>query len=107
MSSADEAIGVCSKPVHRQQTWFMSVQIDTAYQGDASEIVQGSKLLRVGAHALKTHSQVAEVFDSAVMLLDMLLTHYESSSCFDALVEEVLDSNLALEVEIAVKALQV
>ncbi|KAL3153260.1 hypothetical protein ABBQ38_011608 [Trebouxia sp. C0009 RCD-2024] len=93
------------------QVQFMHItkqllQIDTAYQGDASEIVQGSKLLRVGAHALKTHSQVAEVFDSAVMLLDMLLTHYESSSCFDALVEEVLDSNLALEVEIAVKALQ-
>ncbi|KAL3141746.1 hypothetical protein ABBQ32_004427 [Trebouxia sp. C0010 RCD-2024] len=93
------------------QVQFMHVtqqllQIDTAYQGDASEIVQGSKLLRVCAHALKTHSQVAEVFDSAVMLLNMLLTHYKSNSCFDALLEEVLDSNLALEVEIAVKALQ-
>lgn len=71
------------------------------------EILQGSKLLRVSAHAVKHHSQIAEVFDSAAMLLNMLLTRYKSSSCFDTLVEEVLDSNLALEVEIAVKALQV
>lgn len=82
------------------------MQIDSAYHGDALEILTGSKLLRVGARAVKAHSQ-AEVFDSAVVLLNMLLTVYKSSSCFDALVEEVLDSNLALEVEIAVKTLQV
>ena len=74
---------------------------------DALEIVTGSKLLRMSARAVKTHSQVAEVFESAVVLLNMLLTDYKSSACFDALVEEVLDSNLALEVEIAVKTLQV
>ena len=83
------------------------MQIDSAYHGDALEILTGSKLLRVSARAVKAHSQVAEVFDSAVVLLNMLLTVYKSSSCFDALVEEVLDSNLALEVEIAIKALQV
>ena len=83
------------------------MQIDSAYHGDALEILTGSKLLRVSARAVKAHSQVAEIFDSAVMLLKTLLTVYKNSSCFDALVEEVLDSNLALEVEIAVKALQV
>lgn len=83
------------------------MQIDSAYHGDAVEVLTGSKLLRVSAHAVKTHGQVAEVFDGAVVLLNMLLTVYKSSSCFDALVEEVLDSNLALEVEIAIKALQV
>ena len=88
-------------------TMVFCVQIDSAYHGDTLEILQGSKLLRMCAHATRTHSQVAEVFDSAAMLLNMLLTHYKSSSCFDALVEEVLDSNLALEVEIAVRALQV
>ena len=83
------------------------MQIDSAYHGDALEILTGSKLLRVSARAVKTHSQVAEVFDSAVALLNMLLNVYKSSSCFDALVEEILDSNFALEVEIAIKTLQV
>ena len=89
------------------KTCLIIMQIDSAYHGDALEILTGSKLLRVSARAVKAHSQVAEVFDSAVVLLNMLLTVYKSSICFDALVEEVLDSNLALEVEIAIKALQV
>ena len=49
------------------------MQIDSAYHGDALEILMGSKLLRVSARAIKAHSQ-AEVFDSAVVLLNMLLT---------------------------------
>lgn len=83
------------------------LQIDSAYYQDALEILTGSKLLRASARAVKVHSQVPGVFDSAVILLNLLWKEYSSSNCFDALVQEVLDSNLALEVEIAVKALQV
>ena len=83
------------------------MQVDSVYHGDALDILTGSKLLRAPARAVKTHTQNPEVFDSAVLLLRMLLTDFRSSNCFDALVEEVLDSNLALEVEIAAKAWQV
>lgn len=79
------------------------VQIDDVYHIDGLEVLKGSKLLRTSARAVKNHSQNADVFQHAVALLNMLLTDYQSSSCFDALVEEVLDSNLALEVEIAVR----
>ncbi|KAA6427213.1 MAG: hypothetical protein FRX49_02970 [Trebouxia sp. A1-2] len=79
------------------------LQIDAVYQIDGLEVLKGSKLLRTSARAVKNHSQNADVFQHAVALLNMLLTDYQSSSCFDALVEEVLDSNFALEVEIAVR----
>ncbi|KAL0048714.1 hypothetical protein WJX82_009456 [Trebouxia sp. C0006] len=79
------------------------LQIDDVYHIDGLEVLKGSKLLRTSARAVKNHSQNADVFQHAVALLNMLLTDYQSSSCFDALVEEVLDSNLALEVEIAVR----
>lgn len=83
------------------------MQIDPAYHIDGLEVLKGSKLLRTSARAVKTHSKVADVFQNAVALLNMLLTEYRGSTCFDALVEEVLDSNLALEVEIAVRDMQV
>jgi len=79
------------------------MQIDDVYHIDGLEVLKGSKLLRTSARAVKNHSQNADVFQHAVALLNMLLTDYQSSSCFDALVEEVLDSNLALEMEIAVR----
>ena len=70
------------------------------------EVLQGSKLLRTSAVALKTHRQ-DEVFNQAVALLNMLLTEYQGSSCFDALVNEILDSTLALEIEIVARQTQV
>ena len=79
------------------------VQIDDVYHIDGLEVLKGSKLLRTSARAVKNHSRNADVSQHAVALLNMLLTDYQSSSCFDALVEEVLDSNLAIEVEIAVR----
>ncbi|DBA76217.1 TPA: hypothetical protein ACH3X1_009942 [Trebouxia sp. C0004] len=82
------------------------LQIDDVYHIDGLEVLKGSKLLRTSARAVKNHSQDADVFQHAVALLNMLLTDYRSSSCFDALVEEVLDSNFALEVEIAVRDAQ-
>jgi len=79
------------------------MQIDDVYHIDGLEVLKGSKLLRTSARAVKNHSQNADVFQHAVALLNMLLTDYQSSSCFDALVEEVLDSNFTLEMEIAVR----
>ena len=79
------------------------MQVDTAYHLDGLEVLKGSKLLRTSARAVKSHREVADVFQNAVALLNMLLTEYKLSSCFDALVEEVLDSNLALEVEISAR----
>ena len=79
------------------------LQIEGAYHMDGLEVLKGSRLLRTSARAVKTHSQSADVFQSAVALLNMLLTEYKSSSCFDVLVEELLDSNFALEVEIAAR----
>lgn len=92
--------------VQFNQVMQQLLQIDSAYYQDALEILTGSKLLRASARAVKVHSQVPGVFDSAVILLNLLWKEYSSINCFDALVQEVLDSNLALEVEIAVKALQ-
>ena len=83
------------------------MQLDSAFHIDGLEILKGSRLLRASAKAIKSHSQDANVFQSAVQLLNMLLTVYSHSSCFDALVEEILDSNLALEIEIAMKQQQV
>ena len=79
----------------------------TGYHIDGYDILHGSKLLRTSAKAVKTHSQDAAVIQGAVSLLDSLLTGYRRCSCYDALIEEILDSNLPLELEMAVKGLQV
>lgn len=80
------------------------MQVNNAYHIDALEILKGSKLLRSSARALKVHSCCAAVVNDAIQLLSMLLGKYRNSSCFDALAEEIVDSGLPLEIEIAVRS---
>lgn len=83
------------------------LQLEPSYHIDGLEVLKGSKLLRTSARAVKVHGCNAAVFHSAVQLLTMLLTTYRDSSCYDALIEEIVDSGLPLEAEIAVQGFQV
>lgn len=81
--------------------------MNSTYHIDALEVLKGSKILRTNARAVKVHNSSATVFNEAVQLLSMLLSTYRHSSCFDALAEEIIDSGLPLEIEIALKSFQV
>lgn len=83
------------------------MQVDSAFHIDALEVLKCSKILRSSARAVKVYGSLPPVINSAVRLLTTLLNEYKMSTCFDALAEEIIDSGLPLEIEIAIKNSQV